>query len=357
MRTVHAVVPDGIDDPQRPSGGNRYDRRLLDELAILGWTVREHPVLGAWPHPDDRALAALHATMAQIADRTPVLLDGLIASTAPEILAPQARRVRQVVLVHMPLGHRPGPAEADAVRHREEAVLHAASAVVTTSAWTQRRLSELYAVPAERIRVAPPGVDAAAPAAGSQSGVGGLLCVAAVTYGKGHDVLVQALSGLADLPWRCRCVGSLDRDPCFADAVRRQARDAGLRQRIAFVGPLTGAALDAAYAASDLMVLPSRAETYGMVITEALARGLPVIASEVGGTSESLGHGQANTLRPGILLAPDDPGALRGALHAWLTDAALRARLRQAARERRAGLTGWAATAAIVARALDGPAR
>ena len=51
MTTLHAVVPAGIDDPRRPSGGNHYDRRLFDELTASGWVVQEHPVAGPWPRP------------------------------------------------------------------------------------------------------------------------------------------------------------------------------------------------------------------------------------------------------------------------------------------------------------------
>jgi glycosyltransferase involved in cell wall biosynthesis len=355
---VHAVVPDGIDDPGRPSGGNVYDRRLFEELAALGWTVCRHPVAGAWPDPDAVSLHALGAVVAEIPDGALVLLDGLVASTAPDVLVPHAGRIRQVALVHMPLGHRLAAARADSdedVRGREHAVLSAAVAIVTTSAWTRRRLVELYALAAERIHVATPGVDAVSPAAGTGTN-GELLCVAAVTPGKGQDVLVQALSVLADLPWRCVCVGSVERDPAFADAVRARALEAGLGDRIAFPGPRTGAVLQRSYAAADLVVLPSRAETYGMVITEALAHGLPVIAAEVGGTPEALGQ-TATGQRPGILVAPGDAEALARALRAWLSDAPLRARLRQAARERRAALSGWPATASIVAAVLDGVAR
>jgi glycosyltransferase involved in cell wall biosynthesis len=241
------------------------------------------------------------------------------------------------------------------VRAREHAVLTAATAIVTTSAWTQKRLIELYALPAERIHVAPPGVDPAELAAGTECG-DALLCVAAVTPDKGHDVLIESLRTIADLSWSCLCVGSLERDPGFADAVRTRARDAGLGERISFTGPRTGAALGRSYAAADLVVLPSRAETYGMVITEALARGLPVIASEVGGTSEALGHSDAG-VRPGILVAPDDPGALSTALRSWLSDAPLRTRLRRAAGHRRAALEPWRATAKTVAGVLAEVAR
>jgi glycosyltransferase involved in cell wall biosynthesis len=352
---VHVVVPEGIDDPARPSGGNAYDRRVCRGLAALGWAVHQHPIAGAWP----RAGAAGHAALARGVQRIPdgavVLLDGLIASAAPEALVPQARRLRQVVLVHMPLGHRPLDGDAGAVRAREREVLAAAAAVVTTSRWARRRLGELYALPADRVHVAEPGVDAARLAPGTPAG-DALLCVAAVTPDKGHDVLLDALATATDLSWRCACVGSLDRDPAFADGVRRATQIKGLGERVRFPGPRTGPELDRAYAGADVLVLPSYAETFGMVVTEALARGLPVIAAQVGGVTEALGHGEDGT-RPGLLVAPGDPAALGAALRAWLRDAELRARLRRAARERRASLRGWPATASVVADILAGAAR
>jgi glycosyltransferase involved in cell wall biosynthesis len=343
VTAVHVVVPEGIDDPARPSGGNTYDRRVCDGLAALGWTVREHAV---------RDAAALARAVRRIPDGAVVLLDGLIASTAPEALVPQARRLRQVVLVHMPLGHRPPEDEAGAARAREREVLAAGAAVVTTSAWARHRLGELYSLPGDRVHVAEPGVDAASLAPGTSAG-DALLCVAALTPDKGHDVLLDGLAMVTDLSWRCECVGSLVRDPAFADDVRRRARDSGLGERVRFPGALTGQKLDRAYAAADLLVLASHAETYGMVVTEALSRGLPVLATDVGGVSEALGYAQDGA-RPGLLVPPGDPAALGAALRAWLDDAELRGRLRLAARGRRAKLRPWAATASAVAAVLAG---
>jgi glycosyltransferase involved in cell wall biosynthesis len=352
---VHVVVPDGIDDPARPSGGNAYDRHLCRGLTAAGWSVHEHAVPGAWPCPDAAAVAALSDAVAGIPDDTVVLLDGLVASTAPEVLVTQSRRLRLVVLVHMPLGHRPAGDGAGRTQTRERAVLSAVAAVVTTSGWSRRRLLELYRLPADRVHVAAPGVDPADLAPGTAAG-GGLLCVAAVTVDKGYDVLLDALAATAAFSWHCVCVGSLDRDPAFAERLRRRSVDSGLDDRVYFPGPQTGAELDRSYAAADLMVLASRAETYGMVVTEALARGLPVIAAEVGGLPEALGHGADGT-RPGLLVAPDDAIALGAALRAWLGDDKLRGRLRQAARERRDSLPGWSTTTSAVERVLTGVSR
>jgi glycosyltransferase involved in cell wall biosynthesis len=332
---VHVVVPEGVDDPARPSGGNRYDRRVCQGLVELGWTVHEHSV---------PSVAALARTVEQIPDGAVVLLDGLIASPAPGALVPHADRLRQVVLVHMPRGD-----------GRERAVLQAAAAVVTTSAWSRRRLGELYALPPDRVHVAEPGVDAAELAPGSPPG-DALLCVAAVVPDKGYDVLLDALATASDLSWRCACVGSLDRDPAFAEGVVRRTRNGALGGRVSFAGPRTGSDLDRAYAEADLLVHASHAETYGMVVAEALARGLPVIATDVGGVTEALGQG-ANGTRPGLLVPAGDPGALGAALRAWLGDADLRGRLRRAAAERRASLTGWQRTASVMDGVLAGAAR
>ena len=185
------------------------------------------------------------------------LVDGLLASNSPEVLVPLAHRLPLVVLVHLPLE---GP--------RERAVLSAAAAVLTTSTWTRDRLLALYGLDVDRVHVAEPGgrpIAAGARHASRRE----LLCVAAVTPMKGHDVLVAALATLPELPWRCTCAGPVSPDPDFVERVTEQARRAGIDRRIHLVGPLDRTTLDQTYAAADVLVHPSRVETYGMVVTEA----------------------------------------------------------------------------------------
>src|SRR4029453_8838656 len=90
VTTVHVVVPDGVDDPARPSGGNRYDRRISDEPRGLGWDVQELVVPGPWPRPDTVALSRLARAVGAAPDGAVVLLDGLIAPPPAPLPVPAA---------------------------------------------------------------------------------------------------------------------------------------------------------------------------------------------------------------------------------------------------------------------------
>ncbi|MGC4109471.1 MAG: glycosyltransferase family 4 protein [Nocardioides sp.] len=341
MTTVYAVVPQGVDDPTRPSGGNVYDRRVLQGLATLGWSVTELPLVGSWPRPEPIDLLELDTLLVGIPSGSVVLVDGLIASGAAEVLPRYAARLRVVVLLHMPLGPDRG----------ERHVLASAAAVVTTSDWSRSRVRVWYGL--RDVAVALPGVDAPGPHAGdlgphaSTGGGTSLLCVAAVHPGKGHDLLFEALAELGDRAWTLTCVGSLEIDPGYVTALQTQVYARTWERRVIFTGPLTGAAVASAYHAADLLVLPSRSESYGMVVVEAVARGLPVVATAVGGVPEALGGAPAGAL-PGLLVPPDDPAALSGALRAWLDDPGLRERLADVARSRRSTLRSWAATSSDI---------
>ncbi len=397
------VVPEAT----APSGGHTYNRRIAAALTGLGRPVRTVTVSGSWPRPDRSATVGLSEVLAGAPDGARVLVDGLVACGVPETVLPHARRLRMAVLVHLPLAEETGlaPETARELDVRERAVLRGGVTVVATSEWAARRLTEHHgladaaATPASAkapgVAVVLPGVDPAPLARGSGSGaaaveeagarggaVGGvgnaasdaalgsgsargagpaehsvgpaesgesgrggnagprIVCVGSLTPRKGHDLLLRALSGLRELSWTCVCAGPGTPPP-----------HPGLEERVRFSGPVVGAELAKVYDAADLLVLASRAETYGMVVTEALARGVPVVATRVGGVPEALGRTSDGRL-PGLLVPPEDAPGLERALRSWLTDPALQEELRGAARARRRELSGWPVAARELARAL-----
>ena len=346
---VHVVAPEGFDNPGQPTGGNIYDRRVCAGLAEAGWDVLVTTVAAAWPAPGSGARAELAHVFSAIPDGETVLIDGLIASPAAAQLLPHTGRIRMTVLLHMPLVTALDT-HHDARAHRSErAVLRAARGVVVTSEWTRQQVLARYAIAAHRVHVARPGVDrVAAPARPVR---GNLICVGVLGRHKGQDLLVEALADLADLDWQCVLAGPSDRDPDFVEQLQTRITRLGYGHRVRITGVLTGAALSHAYTTADLLVAPSRSETYGMAVTEALAHGLPVIAAAVGGLPEALGS-TADGTRPGQLVPPGDPAALAGALRDWLVDERHRRQLRAAARQRRSTLRGWEQTTQEIANAL-----
>ena len=330
---VHLVGPPGLTDPARPSGGNVYDLRLARALVERGVRVDLH----------ESDAGSLDGVLTAFPDGSTVVVDGIIGSAAPDAIAAARGRLHVVVLVHLPLGL---SVDGSAPRPGVEArALAAAEAVVCTSEWTRDWLAAEYGL--RDVHVVPPGVSPAPLARPSATG-SRLLSVGAITPVKGHDVLVAALASLADLRWSWALVGA-SVDAAHATALWSALHDAGLDDRVTLAGALTGPALAAAYSAADLVVLPSRHETYGMVATEALARGVPVLASDVGGVREALGSPV-----PGITVPADDAPALAAALREWLGSPDLRVRLRGLASDRRSKLTGWDVTAADFLRVLEG---
>lgn len=338
-----------------------YDVRLLAGLRRDGWHVSEVTAPDPGPAPSPAALKRLDATLERIPDGAVVLADGLIATSAAPAVVPHSDRLAVVILLHLPRavalpGESPAGAapigHADAVADSEERVLAAAAGIITTSRWTASWLGRQPRLADLAVTVAPPGVDPAPIAAGAPAGSGAgpnLLFLGRIAAHKGIDVLVRALGLLGDMPWQCWCVGPSD------DAADRWIRSAlaqaNLSARVQLTGALTGSALADRMHATDLLVVPSRFETYGMVIPEALARGIPVLATDVGGVREALGV-DPDGRTPGRLIPPDDAEALAAAIREWLIRPRLRSLWRDAARRRREGLTGWDVTARIVADAL-----
>jgi len=328
------------------TGGYAYDRRLLAGLCARGLAVTHLALPGSYPQPSEQDLASADAMLAALPDGATVLIDGLAYGVLDASATRQRERLRLIALCHHPLALESGLSDAQATHlaASERAALAAARAVVVTSPHTAALLRRHYDVAPERIVVALPGTDPRpfAPCAGNPPL---LLTVATLTRRKAHDVLITALAQLRELPWQARWVGGDRFDPAWSKALRDQVAAAGLGERITFVGERDDLATE--YQQADLFVLPSRFEGYGMVFSEALAAGLPLVGTTAGALPEVIPD------TAGILVPPDDSAALAQALSHLLTTPALRRRLQQGARTAAAQLPRWDDTAARVAALVE----
>ena len=329
--TLYFAYPGDLDTP---SGGYHYDRRLIAALERRGTRVRQislpHCSLGM----PAELLAAVHSRFCELPDGAVAIIDGLAFGLLGSVAEIHAKRLRLIALCHHPLALETGLSgeQQRALRQAEQHALQCASATIVTSQHTRQILVEQYGVPSASITVALPGTDKAR-IASCEGEPPRLLTVASLTRRKAHDVLIAALGQLRQLPWQARFVGSNEFDPVWVTRLRDQVLAQKLGDRIDFAGEVCDVSLE--YQAADLFVLPSRFEGYGMAFAEALASGLPVIAARAGAVPEVVPESA------GMLVPPDDVGALAAALRHVLTDKNRYAQLRAGARDLAAGLPGW----------------
>jgi glycosyltransferase involved in cell wall biosynthesis len=343
---VTFFVPGSID---RRTGGSIYDRRMVEGLRAAGRKVDVVELDGDWPRPDPDDLQTLEDGLAALPDGAVAVVDGLVHGAAPAVAERQGPRLALVALVHHPLAEEGGLAAAEESRLRksEGRALAAARGILVTSRFTERRLAAFdRALPP--VAVVEPGVDRA-PCAKGGGGAGPvrLLCVANLIPRKGHHDLITALARLPTHDWVLDCVGDAAADPAHAHALAASVAAEGLGDRIRFHGAVAEKALARFYEGCDLFVLPSRYEGFGMVVTEALARGLPVVTTTGGALAETLPAGA------GIAVPPGDPAALAAALEEAIGSGTRRATLAAEAARVREGLPDWAAQAQRFGAALD----
>lgn len=324
------------------TGGYGYDRRLIAGLEDAGVSVQLVPLANSFPAPDSAALADAEARLAQLPEGAVLLVDGLALGAMPASAERHRQRLRIIALCHHPLALEAGlsAAQIQQFQRSEKRALDAAAAVIVTSGATAEILIRDFAIPPQKITVAVPGTDRQVFASGGNHPPV-LLTVASLTQRKAHDILIDALAGLAQLPWQARFVGGQDFSPAWSEYLQNKVAQCGLEDRIHFVG--SPAAITAEFAQADIFVLPSLFEGYGMAFAEALAFGLPIVAAN----SQAL-----RDLVPasaGILVPPGDSAALANALQKLLTQPLARRQLQLGAQQAAQNLPSWGDTSSQVA--------
>ncbi len=207
----------------------------------------------------------------------------------------------------------------------EHEIIGCSDAILANTAAEASELVELYGADPARIEIVPPGVDHAFFSPGDRAGARAalglseerpvILFVGRIQPLKGLDVAVEALARLERDDAVLLAVGGVSgrSGRAHLDEVLARADELGVTDRLRFVPAQPHHLLSTYYRAADVVHVPSRSESFGLVALEAAACGTPVIASAVGGLQTLIGHG-----RSGYLVEGRDP-----AEWARLTDAVL----------------------------------
>jgi glycosyltransferase involved in cell wall biosynthesis len=356
MTPIALVAPAPLD---ARTGGYIYNRRIAEGLRRLGWHVEILALDSSFPDPTPAARQHAARALAALPNGTIAIVDSLALGAMPDLIEGAADRLPVVALVHLPLAAAIALDGRDAApfADAERRALAAAALVVVTGRAAMPSIAR-YDVQPTRIVVVEPGTDRAPQAHGSRGRdleatatrrhvPLELLTVGTLNPGKGHELLLEALSAVRDSDWRLTCAGSVTRDPATAARVRVATARLGLERRVSFVGDLDSAALAACYDRADVAVFASQQETYGMAVAEALAHGLPVVATITGAIPDLVGD------EAGLLVPVGDAVALGSAVARVLRDTTLRRQLADGAKRRGDRLPSWEDAASAMSKALE----
>lgn len=247
-----------------------------------------------------------------------------------------------------------GP-ESDERTRAEAQIIGCSDAILASCADEAAQLVRLYDADPARIELVPPGVEHAffspGPRPGARSALGlgehpVLLFVGRIQPLKGVDVAVATLAALDATDAVLVVVGGASGvdGPAEVERVHKLAADLGVADRVRFVEPQPHHLLSTYYRAADVVLVPSRSESFGLVALEAAACGIPVVASAVGGLRTLVDHG-----RTGFLVEGRDPSAFAAYVAEVLDNPRLASSLGDAASARARRYT-WSTSAARLRR-------
>ena len=330
-------------DLRSPTGGYAYDRRVLELLPDFGIEIDHLAMPDSFPNPTPQDLEKTARLIAATPRSATLLVDGLAYGAFPAALAGCGGR-RVIAVVHHPLFLETELPHARKVELKatEQAALGRADHVVVTSRATARILVSEMALDASKLTVAEPGTDPAQRATGTGSPLH-ILAVGAVSPRKSYDLLVTALEPLQDIDWRLTIAGALDRHPRAVETLQNKIQACGLHDRVTLAGKVVPATLDRFYESADLFVSASLFEGYGMVLAEAMSRGLAIVTA-TGGAAGDTAHRSA-----ALHVAPGNVTEMTNALRRALSDKRLRDNLADAAWDIGRTLPTWHETARRIA--------
>lgn len=329
------------------SGGYVYDRHVVDGMRAIGHEVVIAELAGRYPLADAEAVASARAAWAALPAESIPVIDGL-GLPAFESIADGLAARGAVGLIHHPTALETGHSDAvrEALRGLECRLMPRLRRVIVTSTDTASRLTSGFGVAPERVAVVIPGTEDASRSTGSGGPSCAILSIATLIPRKGFDVLLRGLARLPDLDWSLTVVGGADRDPAHARSLGTLSASLGIADRVTFAGELTGSALEAAWRRADMFALATYYEGYGMVIAEALKRGLPVAVTNGGAA------GALVTPETGVASAPGDHVSLSNAMRRLIFDAGLRRAMAEAAWHLGCTLPDWGRQATAFASAV-----
>jgi glycosyltransferase involved in cell wall biosynthesis len=268
------------------TGGYIYNRKVVEQLQASGVSVKlilfpEFPA-----YSQDSLYKSAENILASIPQDSKILVDSLVYGKYTELWRKYQHNFRLIPLVHLPLFANPNDEQGlTGLKETEMEAYSFANQIIVTSDYTKSILERSGTT--NKLTVIKPGIDDIGKKTEYPSLPFQLLCVSNVIQNKNQLMLIKTLKNLKDFNWTLNLVGSLSIDKDYVNKIQMFINENGMSNRILIYGSTWGDNLKKLYSKADLFIFPSKFETYGMAVAEAIECGLPVLAFESEGVKRS----------------------------------------------------------------------
>lgn len=283
---LHFLIPGDINTL---TGGYIYNKRMVNGLLNKGHQVEVHSLMNDFPFPSPESKKKCAETLFAIPKGDFIIIDSIVFGAIPDLLKKIKRFHPIIALIHLPLSMGTGYSADQRSRLLilENEAFEYADLIIVTSAFTRNLLIEMGINPSRLVTIIP-GAEALLHKQKYCPIPRKFITVSNYTPNKGYLLLINALSELKHLKWTLDCYGNPEFDPEYFKELSDLITHNNLTEKIFLHTAVSGKELSEAYVNSDLLIHPSEFETYGMVLTEALSHGIPVVASLCGAISQTL---------------------------------------------------------------------
>jgi glycosyltransferase involved in cell wall biosynthesis len=329
------------------SGGYLYDRKLVECLRTSGDQVEifSIPWRGYLTNVGNNFSADFTSQLAEA--KVDILLQDELNHPSLFWLNPKIQQTARFPLVsivhHLRSSEKHAPAWMPFYRQIERAYLNSVDGFIFNSQTTRRAVAQLLGRMVEGCVATPAGdrfnvnfTEDEIRARNANQGPVQLLFVGNLIARKGLDILLRALGQLRSLDWRLRIAGRMDVDSHYSTTLRRLAINLGLAERVVFLGSVSESMLESEYRQSQILIVPSQYEGFGIVYLEGMAFGIPAVGTKAGGAEEIIQNGIN-----GLLIVPGDIKALTDGLESLLANRDTLLRMSLAAHRRFGDFPGW----------------
>jgi glycosyltransferase involved in cell wall biosynthesis len=279
------------------TGGYLYNTHMINGLKEKGYTVNVLATDWQWKDIDELEKICRY-NLEKLPHGTCIVVDSLILASLHQIIQEFRKRLIFLGLIHLPSSYDILSGVQGELAREELIALDHVRQVIVTGRFTFDLLCHAGLNPV-KIRIVEPGTDLFPRKKRYKAVPSELLCISNYSSLKAQDMMIRALYRLADRDWTLHLYGSMDRDREYTASVRSLIQQLKMEHRIYMHGIVERDEISGVFLNADLFLLPSLFESYGMVLTESLAHGIPVVTTLAGNLPCTVPAGMGLLIEPG----------------------------------------------------------